>query len=147
MGVGQGDCRRGRDGGELIGEAVAVLEADHGGEEEHEGDHGDDDGDGDEDVVGASYGRAGLAEEDEEDAEEALSEDGDPRSFEARMEFTEGGGEIAVETGDEGETGGGGEVGSGGADVADDDEEGGEGGDAVELKAGRGVSDGLGEAV
>jgi len=82
----------------LIGETVAVLEADHGGEEEHEGDHGDDDGDGDENVVGAGDGRAGLAEEDEEDAEETLSKDGDPGSFEARMEFAEGGGEVAVES-------------------------------------------------
>ena len=123
------------------------MEADHGGEEEHEGDHGDDDGDGDEDVVGAADGGAGLAKENEEDAEESLAEDGDPGSFEAGMEFAEGGGEIAVESGDEGEAGGGGEVGSGGADVADDDEEGGEFGDAAKMKARCGMGDGLGEAV
>ena len=131
----------------MVREAVAVLEADHGGEEEHEGDHGDDHRDGDEDVVGTGDGRAGLAEKDEEDAEESLGEDGDPGSFEARVEFAEGGGKIAVETGDEGEAGGGGEIGSGSADVADDDEEGGECGDAIELKAGGSVGDGLGEAV
>src|SRR5580700_3080996 len=116
---------------------MTVLEADHGGEEEHEGDHGDDYGDGDEDVVGAGDGRASLAEKDEEDAEESLAEDGDPGSFEARVQFAEGGGEIAVESGDEGEAGGGGKVGSGGADVTDDDEKSGESGDAVEMKAGR----------
>ena len=123
------------------------MEADHGGEEEHEGDHGDDDGDGDEDVVGAGDGRAGLAEEDEEDAEESLGEDGDPGSFVAGVEFAEGGGKVAVETCYEGKAGGGGEVGSGGADVADDDEEGGEFGDAVEVEAGRGVGDRLRQAV
>jgi|SRR5580692_350937 len=126
---------------------MTVLEADHGGEEEHEGDHGDDYGDGDEDVIGAGDGRASLAEKDEEDAEESLAEDGDPGSFEARVQFAEGGGEITVEAGDERETRSGGEVGSGGADVADDDEEGGEFGDAVEVKAGRCVGHGLGEAV
>ena len=46
----------------MIGEALAVLEADHGGEEEHERDHGDDYGDGYEDVVGAGYGGTSLAE-------------------------------------------------------------------------------------
>ena len=131
----------------MIGEAVAVLEADHGGEEEHERDHGNDDGNGDEDVVGAADRGTGLAEEDEEDAKEALAEDGDPGSFVTRVEFAEGGGEIAVESGDEGEAGSGGEVGSGGADVADDDEEGGEFGEAVEVEARCCVGDSLCEAV
>src|ERR1700730_16739821 len=92
LGGGKGRGILGRERRELVGEAVAVLQADHGGEKEHEGDHGDDYGDRYEDVVGASHGRAGLAEEDEDDAEEAVAEGGGPGRCVTRVEFAESGG-------------------------------------------------------
>src|SRR5262249_15078452 len=91
--------RGGSSCGDFVARPRLAVKPDHGGEEEQEGDHGDDHGHSDKDIVGAANRSPGLAEENEEDAEESLTENGDPRSPVAGMKFAERGGKIAVKAG------------------------------------------------
>src|ERR1700690_1502403 len=99
---------------------------DDSGEHVEEGNEVEDDGRVDEHLVGAAGSVVDLGDEEDGAGDCALDEDRNPRGFPARVNFSEGGGEITVDPDDEGDARNACDRGADSAGIADGDEQGGE---------------------